>query len=59
MAVKAGADVLVAASAIFGKDDVKTAVKNLREAALKALNKDYLNNRDLDSNKDKQVKHNG
>ena len=53
LAVKSGADVLVAASAIFGKDDVKTAVKNLREAALKALNKD------LDSNKDRQVKHNG
>ena len=58
LAVKAGADVLVAASAIFGKDDVKTAVKNLREAALKALNKDFLN-KNLDSNKDKQVKHNG
>jgi hypothetical protein len=37
---------------------VKTAVRNLREAALKALNKDFLN-KNLDSNKDKQVKHNG
>ena len=48
LAVKAGADVLIAASAIFGKDDVKTAVKNLREAGLKALNienpKNFLTN---------------
>ncbi|CAB3288646.1 Ribulose-phosphate 3-epimerase [Methanocaldococcus lauensis] len=37
LAVKAGADVLIAASAIFGSDDVKTAVKNLRESALSSL----------------------
>jgi ribulose-phosphate 3-epimerase len=44
LAVKSGADVLIAASAIFGKDDVKTAVKNLREASLKALNIENPNN---------------
>ncbi|ACV24439.1 ribulose-phosphate 3-epimerase [Methanocaldococcus fervens] len=38
LAVKAGADVLIAASAIFGKEDIKKAVKDLRESALKALN---------------------
>ncbi|ADC70172.1 ribulose-phosphate 3-epimerase [Methanocaldococcus sp. FS406-22] len=38
LAVKAGADVLIAASAIFGKGDVKTAVEKLKNSALKALN---------------------
>ncbi len=43
LAVKSGADVLIAASAIFGKDDVKTAVKELRDSALKALDINFLN----------------
>ncbi|WP_456419661.1 ribulose-phosphate 3-epimerase [Methanocaldococcus infernus] len=32
LAVKAGADAIIAASAIFGKDDIKEAVKALRES---------------------------
>ncbi len=43
LAVKSGADVLIAASAIFGKDDVKTAVKELKDSALKALDINFLN----------------
>jgi pentose-5-phosphate-3-epimerase len=33
--VKAGADVIVAGSAVFGKPDVAKAIKELREAAAK------------------------
>ena len=35
--VEAGADVLVAGTAIFGKPDLKKAIQELREAALKTL----------------------